>query len=331
MNPSITTWLCSALCIALATVSNAAEQRNAPAAQLTNSQQGGGGVVGVRALLDSWRGDPSVLEEARARLDRILLDDPKSAAAYREYARYHIMAGFIRNDDVIPRSLTAAEQSLKTALRLNPNYAEAYVLAGHLYFLQRRNTEAKAALVKAEGLGTSDPWLHNNWADILMAEGKSEEAASRYQRVIDSGTRNAKAMTSAFDGLVHYYQRTGRLADAETMYRRKIAYEPGTAWSYGNYAAFLLCRKDDADAAIRQFKTALGLMNYGVARAGLAAALYRQWAAESSRGQREEAGATLSEAMRLRPGDPVDVVESFCGSGPAVTATREATAQVPLR
>src|SRR3990167_6032512 len=74
------------------------------------------------ALLDSWRGDSSALNAARAKLDGILRSDPKFAAAHREYARYYIMSGYISGSMGTPASLAAAERSLDEALRLNPNY-----------------------------------------------------------------------------------------------------------------------------------------------------------------------------------------------------------------
>ncbi|MBB3196313.1 hypothetical protein [Roseateles terrae] len=41
------------------------------------------------------------------------------------------------------------------------------------------------------------------------------------------------------------------------MYQQQIAYEPQTAWLYGNYGAFLLCRKDDFKGAVVQFRHTL--------------------------------------------------------------------------
>lgn len=279
------------------------------------------------ALLDSWRGDSSVLNTARVKLDSILRSNPNVAAAHREYARYHIMSGYISGNRVAPASLAAAERSLNESLRLNPRYAEAYVLAGHLYFLQNRLPDAMDALAKAKAIGTSDPWLPLNTADVLIAQGKLDEAALNYQSVIASGTKNSKAMLAAFSGLIRCYENTGQLQKADEAYKRKIAYEPQSAWSYGNYAAFLLCTKDDAEAAIAQFRKALDRMNYGMARSGLAAALYRKGAMGAEGRHPTDASALLREAQSLRTGTPAEVVTSFCGGGPAVSAVLRATNQ----
>ncbi|MDD5271474.1 MAG: hypothetical protein PHU14_02020 [Methylovulum sp.] len=269
----------------------------------------------VAALLDSWGGESSILNEARTRLDNILSSHPNYAAAHREYARYYIIHGFHRNNDHDSNDLKSAEKSLKTAIALKPNFAEAYILLGHWYFIQQRYSEAESALTTAEKLGgTTDPWFHNNWADVLIAEGNLEKAASHYLKVIGSNTKNIKVMTAAFAGLADYYTKTQHFDDADKMYKKQFAYEPKKAWPHGNYATFLLCYKDDAKAAINEFKTALQLMNYGIARTGLTAALYRQWADESLTGQISDARATLSEARALMAGNPIEIIESACGN-----------------
>jgi len=274
----------------------------------------------VRSLLDSWQGDSSVLEEARTKLDSILLEHPDSAETHREYSRYHIMDAMVNSQNFKAESLKAAEESLNTALRLNPKYAEAYVLAGHLYLLEHDSTRARAALARADELGTKDPWLDLNWADVLKVEKKFDEAATRYKKVIASNTKNAKAMRAAYSGLVDCYLETGQLAEADKGYKQLIDYAPESAWNHGNYASFLLCTKDDADAAIVEFRQALNLMDYGVALHGLAAALYRNWAKKVFFHviEKGDASPEYDEAKSLADGSPIQVVLGHCCSGPAV-------------
>lgn len=279
-------------------------------------------------LLDGYRGDTSALEAAGAELDEVLKEYPRHAPAYREKARYFIMRGYISSLRFQPGSLEAADSSIKKAIEINPNYAEAFVLRGHLYRLMGRHQDAIGALEKAEKLGTTDPWLQNNWADLLIDEGNYQAAAERYRKVIDSKTQNKKAMGSAYEGLIRYYKGVGALNKADEIYRKKIDFEPNAAWGYGNYAEFLLCTKDDSDAAIVQFRRALERMNYGVARSGLAAALHRKLVTEAGDSKSNAASAMLKEAESLRPGTPAEVVISFCRGGPAVSAIMRAARAV---
>ncbi|WP_266157834.1 hypothetical protein [Dyella silvatica] len=276
-------------------------------------------------MLDSWRGQTAVLNQAKEKLDAELLDHPDSAWAYREYARYFIMSGATNSGNVLPEYLAHADSSLQKALRLQPNFSEAYVLGGHLYRLMGRPADAKAALKKAEALGTNDPWLQNNWAAILADEGNFKEAAKRYNRVLNGSDRNAKAVASAREGVIHCYLSTGQIDQADRAYRSAIAHEPRTAWAHGNYAAFLLCTRDDYDSSILQSRKALSLMNYGQARAVLAAALYRKWAAQIESGQSAAAATTYAEGESMDPSHPVAALASMCGEGSALSAVLRAT------
>lgn len=257
-------------------------------------------VAHAAELLDSYRGDGSILQAARAELETVLVEHPRNAQAHREMARYFIMNGSHGSGRYQPGSLEAADVSIKKAIEINPVYAEAYVLRGHLYRLMHRRAEAVAALQRAEKLGTVDPWLQNNWADLLIDEGKNEEAAARYRKVIGSRTPNVKAMAAAFSGLIRYYEATGKMREADKMYRKKIDLEPNSAWGYGNYARFLLCEKDDFDAAILRAKEALRIMDYGVARYWLAAALYRRWAESEILGNPDKGKRDFADAKAIR-------------------------------
>lgn len=275
-------------------------------------------------LLDSYRGDSSSLETAHAELDEVLKANPRYAPAYKEMARYFIKRGHISSLQFQPGSLEAADASIKKAIEINDNYTEAYVLRGHLYRLMNRHKEALDALEKAEKLGTNDPWIQNNWADLLLDEGKYEEAAQRYRNVINNKTSNKIAMTSAFEGLISYYKGVGQLEQADEIYRKQIEFEPKAAWGYGNYAQFLLCLRDDYDNSITRSRQALGIMNYGAGRYWLASALYRKWAQSVINGKSTEGKRYYEEAHEIYP-DP-NGIAAAAQSCPPLSKIREALA-----
>jgi Tfp pilus assembly protein PilF len=272
-------------------------------------------------LLDSYRGDSSLLEEARADLQEVLAADPRNAAAYREMARYFIMNGSINSAQFEPGALESAEAAIDKAIELNPKFAEAFVLRGHLFRLMHRHQDALDALAMAEKLGTQDPWLQNNWADLLIDEGNYEAAAKRYQTVINSGTPNKKAMEAAFQGLTEYYEGVGNLDQAEVYYRKKIEFEPETAWNYGDYGWFLLCRKDDYEGAITRYHQALDRMDYGMARYWLSSALYRKWA-QSVLDKNEEAGRQAFLEAQAMGADPSAIAAESARCPPLVSVAQ---------
>lgn len=254
-------------------------------------------------LLDEYRGNTVMLEMARERLNEVLQADESYAPAYREYARYFIMRGHIRSLLFQPGALETADALLTKSLEINPQFAEAYVLQGHLFRLMERHQEALDALEKAEQLGSNDPWLQNNWADLLIDENRFEAAAARYTKVINGETEfaNKKAMGAAFNGLIRYYLNTGDIDKADEIYRKEIDYEPGAAWTYGSYAYFLRCYKDDFENSVAQSRKALARMDYGLGRVELASGLYRQWSYHVLNGHPEKGERFYQEAQSIYP------------------------------
>jgi Tfp pilus assembly protein PilF len=230
-------------------------------------------------ILNEFRGNTAVLDSARKELDAILAADPSYAPAYREYARYFIMAG-AHGGHFEQTHLQAAEAALNRALEIDPDYADAFVLFGHLYFLMDRNTEAKRALAKAEALGSKSPWLHINWAAILFDEGKVAAANTRYKTVLDSNTDNFKAIRSARWGLVRgqmwraqtllneYNGKESVLDAAKAELDAALSTEPNVARLHSLIAHYWLLRgfdettgfdRDALENAERSLKTAIGL------------------------------------------------------------------------
>jgi Tfp pilus assembly protein PilF len=188
-----------------------------------------------------------------------------------------------------------------------------------------RHNDAIVALKKAEKIGATDPWLQNNWADLLIDEGKYEEAAVRYHKVLESKTKNKKAMGSAFEGLTRYYRALGKLDQADEIYRKHIEYEPEAAWHYGNYGQFLLCDKDDYEQSIKQSRNALKIMDYGVGRYFLASALYRKWAQSVLSGAPDSGQQYFIEAQEIYPN--VDEIAADTENCPSLKKIAEAFAQ----
>jgi Tfp pilus assembly protein PilF len=270
--------------------SRAANDPTPPARSSTETEADRQKYLRARALLNNYRGRGGDLVTARKILFAILERNQRYAPAYRELARYYIMSGHINYQNFQAGSLENAEAVLKQAIDIDPGYADAYVLFGHLYRLMDRHKDAKEALIKAEKLGTNLPWLHLNWADLLVAEGQYDEAAERYEKVLKSGTKNKRAIGVAFEGLIDIYTSTQQFDKADRTHRKNIEADPTNAWSYGNYAEFLLCDRDDYDEAIKRAQEALTHMNYGAARIFLASALYRKWAYYVVKARRPEDG-----------------------------------------
>lgn len=238
-------------------------------------------VSAAKTKLDEWGGQGEMLDEAVGKLRQVLRDNPKHVQAHIEMARYYMKSGYINFRNFEPGALDRAEQEIRLALQADPNSANAYVLLGHVYHNRRRPQQAVEALQRAETIGTDNPWLDLNWADALM---EMEQWKTAEERLCKAEARFANdknpprgAMISLYEKMVFVYEHQGSKEAADGAYRKAIAINPTAAWTHGNYADFLLFRLGNPDAAIEEASKALSLMNYGAARATLAAAQYAKW------------------------------------------------------
>ena len=287
--------------------------------------QTSGALAQAIQALDSWNGQGELLDRAENILDRLLKDDPRNYRALRERARLVIMSGYMKSRCVdfrghcynvgvyTPGTLESAEAILKETLAIEPKFAEAYVLLGYVYTEQEKVQEAAAALRKAEEIGTDDPWLHLNWAALHESRAETALAMERWQKVLEKGTDNKKAMNTAYGRLVVQHRRDKRDDLAIETYRKMIALDPSNAWNHGNLGD-MLGSMGRHDEAIAEARAALAIMRYGAAYQTLSWNLYAKWAELIAAGKRTEARPYFDEAHQIKP----DLEGVMVGAAPYV-------------
>lgn len=270
-------------------------------------------IKAARELLDSWGGQPQTLVQAQEKIAGVLSRNPNDYFAMKEAARYTVMAGYIRGRNVSyqhnvyvvgefsPGTLEQAEALIRKAVSINPRFAEGYVFLGYIQFQQSKLDMASITLDQAEQIGTDDPWLHLNMADIDNARGKFSDANNRAERVLASGTSNSNAIFAAYDHLIEGYSRTGQYEKAAHLFEKKIQQKPNDAWLHGNFASFLTNTLGRNDEAIKQARVALQLMSYGIGERVLATALYRKWADLVAQGNIKDGEKYFQEAYGIFP------------------------------
>jgi tetratricopeptide (TPR) repeat protein len=268
----------------------------------------------ARSAIDSYGGQPEPLLRAEAILDRILTENPRDHRAWRERGRLIQVSGLAGGqareyqghsyDIGVYRTgtLEAAEAAIRESIRIKPDFAQGYVLLGHVLTEQERKDEAADALRQAEALGTDDPWLDLNWAALHESRAEPAAAAARWRKVLDGPTTDPRARGAATDRLADHYGRQGKHDIAVAIYRAQIDRSvPGQrAWRHSNLAGYLsgIGRYDEAIAHARQ---ALAIMDFGAARHVLAHALFERWAELVAAGRVQEASALFEEAAGLKP------------------------------
>lgn len=247
----------------------------------------------AKRLLSSHEiGDNNVVE-ANALLDEVLKSEINFAPALREYGRLYLVAtdGSLRQS-----TLKNAEKAIQHAIKIEPTYADAYVLLGHVYTLKRLNNFAQEALQTADRLGARSPWLYLNFAKLLEKQNKKSAARVLYKHVIDGPSSNTNAYGFALHNIARNYQFSGDYNSADEWYKKSIEFRP-RAHYLTNYANFLLFQLGDADKAIRYGEEALEKHTSDYIEFTVGTAYYTKWA-RVTKAQGEEFAQTYFDRAR---------------------------------
>jgi TolB-like protein/Tfp pilus assembly protein PilF len=185
----------------------------------------------------------SKLPQAESSIQKALSIDPDLAEAWAS------RGGIAMS----PADNTTAEQMLRRAIELNPNYSTAH---HWLSIVLRRSGRVPEGLAHAERAAQLDPLssiINSNLGDILNRQGRFAEAAARYQRAIDIDP--ASPLPYFVLGFTNAYARN-RFADAVRLVERTIALDPGNPqWVWR--LAMLQLDLTDASAAKRLMSEAM--------------------------------------------------------------------------
>lgn len=260
----------------------------------------------AKRLLDNSGGNGASLDEPRLILETLVAQHPNYARAYIELARHAVKQGYRFSTPMgavyQDGALDASEKFIKQALAIDANLADAYVFYGHLALEQGNPKKSRVLLQRAETLGTTNPWLEMNWAALLEKEGAKDEATTRLERVATRKDVEPRIVANAIALLIEYKGTENKVDDTQNLYIKLLAMSPNDAWSRGNYAEFLLHKKNDYDGAIKYAQEALAIMRYGIGERIYATALCAKGAHFLfERGQRNEAFSLFDEAKKTYP------------------------------
>ena len=215
------------------------------------------------------------------------------------------------------QSLRVAEQLLDDARRLDSTRGDAWMLAGHVYYLKQDFQHALESLDKANALGTDNPWLHVNRGDVLWAmaypppvlrRDTAQQAAGEFEKVLTSSTP-APAQERAVHQLGPIYAELGDNSKAAEYYRRYISYKEGRnkAFALHRYAHFLLFYAKDTDMALAAARQAVQTSSFPLGRTFLAQMLSIKAGTLAAAGRGKEASTYIAEAREIQPD-----LESLC-------------------
>lgn len=235
------------------------------------------------AMLDRWTGERGVLIEADKKINAALKLNPKSSAALVQRGRLLMMAGW-EGEELLPEAKKAAEEAFLAAEAADPKSPQPLMLLGHFYTVTKDLPRARRSLIRAELLGSTDPWLYLNWAAYYAASDEPLKELDMAEKALATGKANTKAQTSAYLRIMRLCATVKRdRKRADEAYDALIALHPAGAYTRGDYARHLLFGLKDFVTAEALAMEALAIMQYPHAMQTLSMALYGQWGAAIDR------------------------------------------------
>jgi hypothetical protein len=166
-------------------------------------------------------------------LDQAMTLDNNYIPAYLESARLIMRSA--RYNEMQPseegiKAIRAAKKVILAAIKIDPNYADSYVLLGYTEAVLKDYNLAESSFDKAESLGSNNLWLLYNRA--LMFKGLKQEALAiaEYEKVIGvapDGGDNDRALKRILNVLADKYWAAGMHEKSITTYRQLHDLFPG--------------------------------------------------------------------------------------------------------
>jgi protein O-GlcNAc transferase len=205
-----------------------------------------------------------------------------------------------------------AEQLYRSALKLDPQNADAYHLLGVLAHQVGDSDAALVNLTQAIQLSPHQPVYLNSLGEAYRATGQLKEAVSCYTQALSYDYQYAEAHYN----LANAQQTLGQIDAAIASYRHVIHLKPELAPAHHNLGV-LLKQQGQLDAAIAAYRQALALQpNYPLALNSLGVLL-------GEMGQVNEAIQHLEQAIQLDPNLP----EAHLNLGNLLKGQTQATKQ----
>lgn len=139
-----------------------------------------------------------------------------------------------------------AENYLRLASTLQPNYARIYDALGYALFIQGENQEALAAFKQAVALDAEDAAAQNNLGVALLQEAQYNQAIEHILKAVELHPGSAQA----YFNLGNAYLVAGDLEAAARQYRKSFDLDPKQLEAKAMWAGILLKQNRVAEAQV---------------------------------------------------------------------------------
>lgn len=236
-------------------------------------------------MIDNVGANGNSLANAKNKIEKVILEDPKNAQAYLELARIAMKSDRDATERSNYQGLQEARRLIQVALEIDPNYANSYILYGYVLAVDHKTDEAIKAFKRAQKIGTNNLWLYYNWGLALQNANRINESIAKYREGIALTPipqtyelrSNNRSVPMIFGRLIGLLEEKQDWSALDTLYQKQIAVLDCSC-NYAYYAEFQLSKQGDYEGAIKNASIAYDSDYESIARPILAAAYLTKWA-----------------------------------------------------
>ena len=151
-----------------------------------------------------------------------------------------------------------AEQELREALRLAPDFPDAHYNLGSVLQAQGSTRQAIGAYRRAIALEPTYSEAHNNLGALLDTSGDRENALAHYRLAVEFGPRESAAHYNLGVALMARRQPDEPITEAVEAFRQAVALDPDYPEAHASLGAALLV-EGDPEGAIAEYERAITL------------------------------------------------------------------------
>lgn len=172
----------------------------------------------------------------------------KSDARTRAKAHTDLAAGYYQLGN-----MGVALEELKTAIRVDSDYAQAYDVQGLVFMALRENSKAEDSFDRAMRLAPDDPGILHNYGWFLCQTGREKESISRFMKAIAQPLYQTPARSYAAAGQCSFKMKNDK--DAAEFFNRALRLDPNNVVALAAFADmdYRLGRLQEARALIGRY------------------------------------------------------------------------------
>jgi serine/threonine protein kinase/lipoprotein NlpI len=187
---------------------------------------------------------PESMSKARYLAEKALELDDTLCDAHTSLGVYQLRYGW---------NWAEAEYEFQQALKLNPNYAQAYYWYSNLLALMGRTDEAIAAGEKAKALDPFSPLAEMNLARVYHYARQEEVAAELFRKMIDKDPKDPYNLRPSYM-LGYVYERQGRYQDSIQCLQKVYQKDPLWAAAPLGYVYAITGRRVEAKRILAELE-----------------------------------------------------------------------------